>query len=257
MNKLLIKIIESFNSNEEAFKKAIAEDEINCDFNLKKATDIIAAYDNFKQSTLNLRLIAITNGNPYTTIVLCLQSILNKSKITICTNNVMNSLNSTIVKIIAEACSKINKPEFSNRLSVEDLANYASNYPRMSIMVADDIPEYTQLLKLKLPVRYVPVFSLDLFYDSNDFSSSVNTIDIYCDKHYINLNIISDANLEKLLIKESKEISSRSVLILTSDTSKFEGVKKELDSKIVYMNFNPFDIYEKEIVDQIIATKPY
>jgi hypothetical protein len=46
-------------------------------------------------------------------------------------------------------------------------------------------------------------------------------------------------------------------LILTSDTTKFEGVKKELDTKIVYMNFNPFDIYEKEIVDQIIATKPY
>jgi hypothetical protein len=59
------------------------------------------------------------------------------------------------------------------------------------------------------------------------------------------------------LIKENKETSSRSVLILTSDTAKFEGAKKELDTKIVYMNFNPFDIYEKEIVDQIIATKPY
>ena len=59
------------------------------------------------------------------------------------------------------------------------------------------------------------------------------------------------------MIKENKETSSRSVLILTSDTTKFEGVKKELNTKIVYMNFNPFDIYEKEIVDQIIATKPY
>jgi hypothetical protein len=169
----------------------------------------------------------------------------------------MNELNKTIVDIIGECCPKAVKPEFSNRLSVEELADYSANYPRMNIMVVDDIPEYTQLLKLNLPVRYVPIFSLDLFYDSNDFSSSVNTIDVYCDKHYINLNITSDANLERLLIKESKETSSRSVLILTSDTTKFEGVKKELDTKIVYMNFNPFDIYEKEIVDQIIATKPY
>ena len=257
MNKLLIKIIESFNSNEEALKKAIEADETHCDFSLKKAVDIISAYDNFKQSVLSLKLIAITNGNPYSTIVLCLQSILNKSKITICPNNVMNGLNSTIVNIIGECCPKTVKPEFSNRLSVEELADYSANYPRMNIMVVDDITEYTQLLKLNLPVRYVPIFSLDLFYDSNDFSSSVNTIDVYCDKHYINLNITSDANLERLLIKESKETSSRSVLILTSDTTKFEGVKKELDTKIVYMNFNPFDIYEKEIVDQIIATKPY
>ena len=257
MNKLLEKIIENFNSNEEAFKKAIDADEVNCDFNLKKAVAIIGSYDKFKQSVLNLKLIAITNGNPYSTIVLCLQSILNKSKIIICPNNVNNALNSTIVSIIGECCPKTNKPEFSNRLSVEDLADYSANYPRMNIMIVDDISEFTQLLKLNLPVRYVPIFSLDLFYDSNDFSSSVNTIDIYCDKHYINLNIISDANLEKLLIRENKETSSRSVLILTSDTSKFEGVKKELESKIVYMNFNPFDIYEKEIVDQIIATKPY
>lgn len=257
MNKLLEKIIENFNSNEEAFKRAIDADEVNCDFSLKKAVAIIGAYDKFKQSVLNLKLIAITNGNPYSTIVLCLQSILNKSKITICPNNVNNALNSTIVNIIGECCPKTNKPEFSNRLSVEDLADYSANYPRMNIMVVDDITEYTQLLKLNLPVRYVPVFSLDLFYDSNDFSSSVNTIDIYCDKHYINLNITSDASLEKLLIKETKETASRSVLILTSDTSKFEGVKKELESKIVYMNFNPFDIYEKEIVEQIIATKPY
>ena len=78
MNKLLIKIIESFNSNAEALKKAIEADETHCDFNLKKATDIIGAYDNFKQSVLSLRLIAITNENQYSTIVLCLQSILNK-----------------------------------------------------------------------------------------------------------------------------------------------------------------------------------
>ena len=257
MNKLLIKIAESFNSNQETFKKAIEADDVNCDFSIKKAIDIINAYDKFKQSVLSLKLIAITNGNPYSTIVLCLQSILNRSKITICSNNVNNELNNTIVNIIAEACPKVNKPEFANILSVEDLADYSANYPRMNIMVVDDITEYTQLLKLRLPVRYVPIFSLDLFYDSNDFSSSVNTIDLYCDKHYINLNIISEANLERLLIKENKETSSRSVLILTSDTSKFEGVKKELESKIVYMNFNPFDIYEKEIVQQIISTKPY
>ena len=84
MNKLLEKIIENFNSNAEAFKRAIDTDEVNCDFNLKKAVDIIASYDKFKQSVLSLKLIAITNGNPYSTIVLCLQSILNKSKITIC-----------------------------------------------------------------------------------------------------------------------------------------------------------------------------
>ena len=40
MNKLLIKIIESFNSNEEALKKAIEADEVHCDFNLKKAKRI-------------------------------------------------------------------------------------------------------------------------------------------------------------------------------------------------------------------------
>ena len=64
------------------------------------------------KSVLSLKLIAITNGNPYSTIVLCLQSILNKSKITICPNNVMNGLNSTIVNIIGECCPKTVKPEF-------------------------------------------------------------------------------------------------------------------------------------------------
>jgi len=257
MNKQLEKIIETFKKNQQAIANAINEDESNFDFSIEKTEKLIRSYEGFKVSVLNLKLLAITNGNPYSTMLLCLQSIFNKSKITICPNNKMNALNKLIVKLIAQNCSLLTKPEFKNRLPAQELADYVAKYPKMTIMVVDDIPEYISLVKLELPVRYCPIFSMDLFYDNSEFDESIATIDRYCDKHYINLNIYSNESQENILIRENKEVSSRAILVLSQNISKYDGIEQTLQNKIIYKNYNPFDQFEDDIIKQVASTKPY
>ena len=92
-------IIQSFKNNERNLYMANKIDECEFKFNFHKAIEILEQFKSFHASFISKKAIAVTNGNPYITIILCMQAISQDVKLNINIQNSMPCLNETIVKI--------------------------------------------------------------------------------------------------------------------------------------------------------------
>ena len=92
-------IIQSFKINEDNIKKAIKVDNTDFKFNINKAIDILNRFREFETGFLNKKSLVVTNGNPYITIILCMQAISQNISLTLNIQDTMFALNSAIVKV--------------------------------------------------------------------------------------------------------------------------------------------------------------
>ncbi len=89
-------------------------------FSVEKIKEIIIDYKNKKKQVTKQNQIAITNGNPYTTVILLMEAIASESKITIYNQNNLNKLNQKILDIIAGEIDIKIEPELVNKLEIND-----------------------------------------------------------------------------------------------------------------------------------------
>jgi len=256
MKDIIENIIATFKRNEEKINKAIEENNIDIDFDLGKIAKIIRKFETSTVIPQNQNLIFITNGNPYSTVILCMQALQSSSKIIISTQNRMMHLNKLLVSLFAINFQN-KKPKYNPNISTDDLVEHIEKYPKNKIIIVDDKNKWFHLKAIEIPVKYCSMISIDLYFDSEEYNNMVDIIDTYCEKNYINLNIIKDEELTlNDIIEDSYDKNSSNVfIILTKDERKFETVKEEIKDKLIYMNHNPFNRYEVDIVNHIINQK--
>ena len=76
-------IIQSFKDNENNLKNAIEVDDTDFKFNINKAINILNRFKEFDSAFLDKRSLVVTNGNPYITIILCMQALSQNISLTI------------------------------------------------------------------------------------------------------------------------------------------------------------------------------
>ncbi len=246
MKTLVEKLIESFKANKEILNKACIADGLGYKFETAKAISMISQFENYECITNNRPEIIITNGNPYTTILLCLQAVYANTNIIINIQNTMQTLNTIILKIFNESIKTNNRPKLTSNMTVNQLMKFKDSNKNGEIIVVDDRTKFNELFDLGLrKIKYLAIMSIDLYYDSDDFQEMIETIDEYCGLNYINLNIYENDDINKILINEHKIASSKAILILTKNEKSYNDKINILETKKqIYINYNPFDRIE-------------
>ena len=93
-----------------------------------------------------------------------------------------------------------------------------------------------------------PLFTLDLYTESEDYKYLENVLENYCEMNLINLTVYESKSAQYIYKNALNKGSSNGILILTDKFGDAEKVKNNLNDKKVYINFNPFDNFEIDMV---------
>lgn len=236
-------IIQSFKNNEKNLYMANKIDECEFKFNFNKAIEILEQFKSFHASFISKKAIAVTNGNPYITIILCMQAISQDVKLNINIQNTMPCLNETIVKIF-NLHFQDEGPKLTEYMSPRDFIHAEAD----DIVVIDDRSKYYFLRdELKIKVRYASLLNIDLYTDSDELSSLTETIYDYCNQKFIGVNIHKNESIDDFVNEANKYDSGNIALILTKNQLNTIDISDKLENKKVYFNCNPFSNIESEV----------
>ena len=236
-------IIESFRKNKQVLEDASKLDNSDFKFNFNKAIDILNRFREFNATFLDKKSLVVTNGNPYITIILCMQAISQNISLTLNIQDTMFALNSAIVEVFGLHLNG-EGPKITKYMSPREFMKVKAD----DIIVIDDKAKFYFLKdELKLKVRYVSLLNIDLYTDSEDLSSLTNTIYDYCNQTYIGLDIHSNESLDDFVNETNKYEGGNVALILTKEKVNQMDINDKLSDKKVYYNCNPFSKIEADV----------
>ena len=236
-------IIQSFKINEENINKAIKVDNTDFKFNVNKAINILNRFREFETGFLNKKSLVVTNGNPYITIILCMQAISQNISLTINIQDTMFALNSAIVKVF-NINLRSDGPQIKKYMSPREFINTEAD----DIIVIDDKSKFYFLRdELKIKVRYVSLLNVDLYTDSEELSSLTDTITDYCSQEHIGLDIHNNGTIDDFVNAANRYESGNIALILTKQQVNQMDIYDKLSDKKVYLNCNPFSKIEVDV----------
>lgn len=236
-------IIAAFYSNKERLEKASNSDNSDFKFNFNKSIDILNRFKEFKSAFLQKKSLVVTNGNPYITIILCMQAISQNISLCINVQDTMFELNSTIVNIFDSYLNE-DGPKIAKYMTVDEFKNANVD----DIVVIDDKSKFYFLRdEIKIKVRYVSLLNIDLYTDSDEQTSLTNTINEYCNQRYIGLDIHKNETIDDFVEETNKYEGGNVALILTKENVNQMDIYDKLPNKKVYFNCNPFAKIEVDV----------
>lgn len=224
----------------------------NFDYDPVKVSAIIEAFMYYNKENLAKKdYLFFTNGNPYTTILVYLYSMINEVNITIEISQQATSLNHEIESILNDFMKKNwykNHNEIIDYMNVKDLNQFIKDKDLNYVYVFDHKEKYAELDKMGVKVIMQPLFTLDLYTESDDYKFLENLLENYCEMNLINLTVYECKSAQYIYKNALNKGSSNGILILTDKFGDAEKVKNNLDDKKVYINYNPFDNFEIDMV---------
>ena len=253
INGILKDIIELIKDNKEIFNKLIIADKKISGFELdiSKLIEYIESYKNFEIKNQVKRKILINHyGNPYITAKLCIEAICNNNDLIIGINDICYGLNKAIVKIVNDTLEeyRINiKIEVINSIILEEFNNLDK------VICLGDSNSYMEFRKNSNNiVEYVPLFDINLYYDSENFEEVVETIRRIAIQNFYEIEIFDDTEeFEDVIYIINKGLEKNCSVILSNDKAKQIQFKKEINSQIICINENPFNKFKLAIPQQI------
>ena len=259
MQKTVIEDLKKiFNEKQEALILLNKNDAgSNFDYDPVKVSAIMDAFNFYSKENLSKKdYLFFTNGNPYTTIIIYLYSMINEVNITIEISQQATSLNHEIEKILNDFMKK-NWYKKNNvivdYMNVKDLNQFITDKEINYVYVFDNKEKYAELNKMGIKTIMQPLFTMDLYTESDDYKFLENLLENYCEMNLININVHEGKSAQFIYKKALAKGSGNAILILTDQFGEAEKVKNNLKDKKVYINFNPFDNFEIDIVNCFLS----
>ena len=251
MKEIKKKILSLLDENKSQINIAIKDDGREFEFDNKKLEQILDGIINKKYKVEKQNKIVFTNGNPYTTIYVLFKAIQEDDKLILCTRGKLSNLNKQLVRIFNQLCSK-KLLNYKSDIKIRDLYLTLEKKNNIIVEVFDDIETNIELQKFGFDVNYNSMFTIDIYYDSDEYEEMVEIVEDYATSKYMNTNVYLNKSYEEIVLRTGSELSSLSLLVLTKDYNKFEKLKEKFPEKNVYINYNPFDDYEDNVIKKIV-----
>lgn len=250
------KIFLLLEENKSQINIAIKEDGRVFDFDDKKLKKIITRIES-KNNKKSKKIkqdkngkIVYTNGNPYTTIYVLLKAALEGNKVILCTNGVLENLNKQLVRIFNQLSSK-KLFNYKSDIKVKELYLTIEKKNDIDIEVYDNINVFIELLEFGFNAKYISLYTIDIYYDSDEYDDMVEVVEDYANSKYMELNVYKNKNYVETLLRTGSDLSGLSLLILTKNPNKYEVLKEKFPNKNIYINYNPFDDFEENVIKKI------
>lgn len=252
--RVIMQVIELIKDNKTILEKIKKEDYevIPFDVDIDKIIHILKENTEKEIFDLSSESVLIEHyGDPYFTTLLCIEALTYQNSITIGIEDLCLGINKAIVKIFNDVF-KDNKLEIEitlkNNISISEIQNY--NFDK--IVCLGNTNAYSNLSKVSgIVVKNVPLFSVALYYDSDEFYDLVEKIVDYCDRNYYEIEVFDNDDEFEDSIYMINNINLYCSVILSKDENKQKSFKKEIQSEIVCVNENPFKRFKYDISGKI------
>lgn len=236
-------IIRLFELNKDNLDEACKIDESEFKFSFNKAINILNRFKEFNSGFIDKKCVAVTNGNPYITLILCMQALSQNITLTINVQDTMIALNEAIVKIFS-VNFRDDAPTLKEYMSPREFIDSDAD----DIVVIDDKTKFNYLKdELGIKVRYMSLLNVELYTNSEDMLSLTDTISEYCNQSFINVDIHNNESIDEFVKQANKYEGGNVALILAKDPVYQADICDKLDGKQVYVNCNPFAKIEVDV----------
>lgn len=245
----LNKIIENFKKgiikNKDIFLKVYSIDIKNCmqTANLNVILDLLESYKNQKISTKKEKktIIASYCGNPYITINLCIQSLLQKTLILAITEDSMFAINSLLIKIFNNILNKYNISktiEIFNLVQQEEIKKiekYASN-----IICIGNTNTYYKYKKNGIDkLNYIPFKNMAIYCDNTEYLGLQTELYKYAIANGIEVEIYQN-NIEEFIECVNLDSTLENIVAFSKSENVLTQIKDKIKNGRLYLNRNPF-----------------
>ena len=194
--------------------------------------------------------VFIYYGDIYMTLYFALVAILINKKINLFMDEYLIGINNVLLEIINSVLKE-------NKL---DLINYSFGYkineikeiPDKEIFVIGNSTIYQEIYSLN-NLRFIPFFNLIIYFDEHISQKKQELLDIifyYAEENRFEFEVLDmDMEIEEIVEYSNKDIYSNIIFVLTDDEKKKNILKTKIRKKKLYLNSNPFKIYENKILE--------
>ncbi len=255
MNKIITNIIDLIKDNKAILEKIKKEDDeiFAFEFDINRLLDMLSNYKNVKcKQTKPKKIFVSSLGNPYITLMLCIETIFHNCELVLGIQEICYGLNVALVKIVQDSLKEQKMHiKISLKMNVGKKELETENWDK--IICLGNSNDYMNLRKLEgFEVKYVPFFDIVLYYDSIEFEELVETMRNFAIQNLCEIEIFDETeDFEEVIYEINHTLPKFCAVILSKDMQKQERFKKEIGSHVVCVNQNPFHKFEIKIPEEI------
>lgn len=181
-------------------------------------------------------------GNPVVTIELCLSALLNGQMINLVIDNMCLGINKLIVELYKEILKdyKLFDIVSFNNYEKKELIEEKKEYIDKFVFLGDKNLYNVCKSISDIYIEYVPYNIIDIYCEDEDFEDLAREIFNYCFENSIEAEIYEDMDFNDVVEAFNNFGEKYCSIILTKNKEYADRFKKEVDSKFVYINENPF-----------------
>ncbi len=243
-----IEIIEIFKkeliNNKDTFLSLSNIDIKNCSqiTNLENILNLLEAYKNENIVKRNKKEITLVSyyGNPYITINLCMQSLLQKKLILATIEDNMIAINKLLIdifnNILAEykICKMINLFNLVKIEEIKEIQNQVNN-----IICVGNTNTYYKYKKNGIQkLKYIPFKNMAIYCDEEEYLELQSNLYRYAIVNGIEAEIYDD--LEDFIECINIDDKLENIVVLTKSVEIIENIKNRIKRHKLYINSNPF-----------------
>lgn len=245
LNKIIREFKEELTENKEKIIEVYKVDSKNCmqSINFDTMLNILKTYENEQISKKNKKTIIVASyyGNPYITINLCIQALLQKKAIIAVTYDSLLGINKIIINIFNTILKKyrINSIiKLFNCVKIDEIKKMEKYIDK--IICIGNTNLYYQLKKQEIEkLKYIPFKNTAIYCDEDEYLQLQLELYNYSIKVGIEAEIF-EGDIEEFIEYVNLNNELENVVILSKSSELIEKAKKEMEKHKIYVNSNPF-----------------
>lgn len=253
-DKIIKNVIVMIKDNKSILKKLNKQDKkfYNFELDIEKLIEIIKNIQISEQSANNKKILVSFLGNPYITMLLCLEAIKNECSLTLDINDVCYGINKGIVELVNTSLKDLkinNSINICNCILSKDIRKNSFD----KIVCLGDNNSYTVFRKLSdVEVVYIPLFNIKLYYDDEKYEKLVRQIYYYSTDNFFEIEIFdNEEDFEEVVYVINSSHEKHCSVLLSKDKQKQEIFKNSIKEGMIFINENPFKKFEYKLPENI------
>ncbi len=246
LQKVMLDLKSELKENKKEIQKL---NEMDYKYNQKLVyvDQLIEAIDLFQGKKVNKKqaknVLMAYSGDPYVTIQICLSALQNCQQINLLIDDMCFAINKFIVELYKDILRDykiVEAVSFSNYESRSEIIKISSMIDKMYCLGDKNL--YNICKKISdLQIEYVPFNVIDIYCEDEEFYELSREIFRICFENGIEAEIYEDMPFDQIIKTINEYGEKYCSIILTKNKDYAERFKREIQSKYVFINENPFN----------------
>ncbi|MBP3502190.1 MAG: hypothetical protein J6K42_01760 [Clostridia bacterium] len=200
-------------------------------------------------------IAVVYNGSPDILLYLSIKALKTHNNIVFYEDTKIHKFSTYIINLINTIS---NKKNYKTTITIKQIKNfneiYADEKDFDNYICIGEIRRFNLLKRnITKKIIYNAYGTVSLYLDDKNLKNVLLEMDEFIFKNNIALNLYKDKNIEEVITEINKKGEDFCSVIFTKDVKKAYYFLENVNSKMVYINKNPFDNYKFFIDDKIIT----